>query len=182
MKAALLAVVAILLVAGCATQPAPPASPEPNISIPVTPAPNVSENKTPEAPGPSTYYHPESNACLESLEDPKTHTAQGVQPVYNCFFQSEQFVECSYFLLKYARAEETATDRVTPYAIALYGKALDCSKKAESLPQAGLLPANMTKTIEGYYNFYQFEYPSTVKVSDIDALVLSINATRKYFR
>ena len=159
--------VLIILATGCIG--APPEEQEVVEEEPVEEVEEVVVEEDNDTEPPVEDEKPDTHECLDLLTD---EGAGAVTSAYNCFKEQEDYIECIYFLLKLAREEEVEENRVTPYAIRLYGKAGACARDAEELGVT--VPEDLSRDIFGYYDCYEYDVACTFTMEEMDALIIEM--------
>lgn len=171
-----IALFAILLLIGCTSAPA--ATPTPTTVPTATPTPTPIATPTPTAtPAPTPTPLPEEHACMViGAKD-----AKNAEAIRDCFVGMNEPVECVYFMLKEARSAEESSGSLIGWPLIVYGKAVDCAKEAEKLPNAAVLPAKLAADLNSYFLCYSYDEPCTVTTQRIDALITALSAVRRDF-
>lgn len=164
-------VLGLLVLAGCigTTEEATP-TPEPT----ATPSPTVVSTATP-TPTPEPTASPETHECME-IADGFANNNVKASKIRDCFFEKEEYVECTYYMMKEAREDELETNLVGSWPQAMYAKAVQCAKEAEKLPDADKLPEKLSINILYYYDCYNnVQSICSTTAEEIDQMIVDLS-------
>jgi len=170
----LIPILLLIIAIGCTSAPTATPTPAPTIAPTATPSATPVPSATP-TPKP---VMPETHACVVLGEK----GLQDAIAMRDCFLAENQPVECVYFMLTEARKAEQAGESLNAgWAMRLYSKSIDCAKAAEALPNADLLPPQLSAKILNYFDCYNANGVCGTTNKQIDEMVAQIGPVRSEF-
>ena len=174
---AVLVILIVVLVAGCigtrevaAPTPAPTATSEPFVLVSLTPTP---------IPTPTAL--PETHECFVAENKTLLNVNAKAIEIQQCFMEREEYVECTYFMLKHAQLAEQDGTVEAGWSMALYSKVINCAKEAEKLPNADYLPKNLHSKLVNYFDCHTGNAFCTTTTEQVGQIVVEVGGVRAEF-